>query len=160
MVVPCRREDTSPHSCRHSLIKKRRREYPPALSVLFPAYFLVDLKIQRALHLFHGFARNAVGIDHRGPDIGVPQKRLDRADIIVRLQKMGGKGMAERVGRDAFRASLSITSSHAGDFVRSRLHHSLYFLPPRCRGATHDELLFSSPASSGRFRERTFSIWL
>jgi hypothetical protein len=38
------------------------------------------LEIQRALRLLHRPAWHAVGIDHRGPDIGVAEKRLDRAD--------------------------------------------------------------------------------
>jgi len=57
------------------------------------------LKIQRAFQVFDRPARNAVRIDHRGPDIRVSQQRLDGADVIVRLQEMGGEGMAERVRR-------------------------------------------------------------
>jgi hypothetical protein len=37
------------------------------------------------------------GVDHRGPDVGVAQKRLNRAYVVVRLQKMSRERMAERV---------------------------------------------------------------
>ncbi len=49
-------------------------------------------EIQRALQFFDRFARHAVGVDHRGPDIRMSQERLDRADIIVRLEQMGRAG--------------------------------------------------------------------
>jgi hypothetical protein len=43
-----------------------------------------------------------MGIDHRGPYVAVAQKRLDRADVVIGLKKMGGEGMAEGVTRHAF----------------------------------------------------------
>jgi hypothetical protein len=43
-----------------------------------------------------------VGVDHRGPHIGVAQERLDGSGIVVRLEEMSGEGMPERVGGDPF----------------------------------------------------------
>ncbi len=40
-----------------------------------------------------------MGVDHRRPDVGMTEECLDRADVVVRLQKVGGKGMAKRVSR-------------------------------------------------------------
>ncbi len=40
-------------------------------------------------------------IDHGGPDIGVAQKRLDRSDVVTRLQQMSGVGMPEGMRGDA-----------------------------------------------------------
>lgn len=59
------------------------------------------LKIQRALHLFSVFRREAVQIDHRRPDVRVAQQRLDRAEIVPRLKHVGGVTVPESVGRDA-----------------------------------------------------------
>jgi hypothetical protein len=36
-------------------------------------------------------------INHRRPDVGMAQERLDRSDIVVRLKKMGGEGVAKRM---------------------------------------------------------------
>ena len=58
-------------------------------------------EIQRASHLFEGLARNAMGIDHRGPDIAVAQKLLDRADVVIGLQKMRRERVPERVAGDS-----------------------------------------------------------
>jgi hypothetical protein len=44
-----------------------------------------------------------MGIDHRGPHVTVSEQRLDGADIVVRLQEMGGEGMAESMRRDPLR---------------------------------------------------------
>ncbi len=41
-----------------------------------------------------------MGIDHRGSDVAVAQKRLDRADIVIRLQEVSCKTVAEGVRRD------------------------------------------------------------
>ena len=38
-----------------------------------------------------------MGIDHRRSDVGMAQQRLDRADVVVGLQEMGGKTVTERV---------------------------------------------------------------
>jgi hypothetical protein len=42
-----------------------------------------------------------MGVDHRGPDVGVAEKRLDRPDVVIRLQEVSGETMAEGVGGDA-----------------------------------------------------------
>jgi hypothetical protein len=47
-------------------------------------------EIERALCFLHRPARHAVRVDHRRPDIGMAEQRLDGADIVVRLQEMGG----------------------------------------------------------------------
>jgi len=54
-------------------------------------------EIQRAFQFLDRFAWNAVGVDHRRPDIGVAEQGLDRADIVVGLEKVRGEGMAEGV---------------------------------------------------------------
>jgi len=48
-------------------------------------------EIQRAFQFLYRLARHAMGVDHCRPDVGVPEQRLDRADIVVGLQKMGGE---------------------------------------------------------------------
>lgn len=55
-------------------------------------------EIQRAFPLFRGFARYAMGINHRRPYIGMAEHFLDRADVVVSLQQVRGKRMAESVG--------------------------------------------------------------
>jgi hypothetical protein len=55
-----------------------------------------DSEIERALRLFHGPARDA-----RGLHICMPQQRLDRSDIVIRLKQMSGERVAEGVGGDA-----------------------------------------------------------
>jgi hypothetical protein len=56
------------------------------------------LKIQRALHFFFRFARKAVQVDHRRSYVSVVQERPDRAEVVTRLQEMGGLTVAEGVG--------------------------------------------------------------
>ena len=58
-------------------------------------------EVQRALYFFLGFARDAMQINHRGPDIRMTQERLDRAEVVARLQKMRGVTMAEGVSGNA-----------------------------------------------------------
>src|SRR3990172_713914 len=60
-------------------------------------------EIQRASRFFHGPARHAVGVDHRGTDIRVAEKRLDRAKVVISLQEVRGKRMSEGVGCNTFR---------------------------------------------------------
>ena len=43
------------------------------------------LEIERTFDLLDGCARNAMCIDHRGPDVAVAQKLLDRADAVIDL---------------------------------------------------------------------------
>jgi len=52
-------------------------------------------EIQRTLGLFDGSTLYGVGIDHGGPDIRVSEQFLNSADIIIGLQEMGGKAVAE-----------------------------------------------------------------
>ena len=40
-------------------------------------------------------------IDHRGPDVAVAQKLLDRADVVIGLQKMRRERVPERVAGDS-----------------------------------------------------------
>ena len=42
-----------------------------------------------------------MGIHHRRSDVTVTKKRLNRTDVIVCLQKMSGKRVAEGMGGDA-----------------------------------------------------------
>ena len=41
-------------------------------------------------------------VDHRGPHVTVTEQRLDRTDVVVRLQEVGREGMAERMCRHPF----------------------------------------------------------
>jgi hypothetical protein len=43
-----------------------------------------------------------VGIDHGGSDIIVAKKSLDGPDVVIGLEEMGGKAVAEGMGGDAF----------------------------------------------------------
>ena len=43
-----------------------------------------------------------MGIDHGGSDIIVAKKSLDGPDIVISLEKMGGKAVAESMGSDSF----------------------------------------------------------
>jgi hypothetical protein len=61
------------------------------------------LKIQRALSLFYGSARYAMGIYHRSPYIAVAKERLNCPYVVIGLQKMGRKTVAEGMGGDALR---------------------------------------------------------
>ena len=42
-----------------------------------------------------------MGIDHRRPDVLMPEQRLDRAEVVACLQKVGGETVTEGVRRDA-----------------------------------------------------------
>jgi hypothetical protein len=64
-------------------------------------------KIQWAFRFFHGPARDAMGMDHRRPHVAMTEKGLNCPDVVVGLQKMCGKGVAEGMGRDAFGKSCS-----------------------------------------------------
>ena len=59
-------------------------------------------EIQRALPLFHGLARYAMRINHRRPDVRVPEHFLDRANIIIRLQEVRCERVAKGVSSYAF----------------------------------------------------------
>ena len=59
-------------------------------------------EVERAPDLFDRLARRAIRVDHGRADIGMPEQSLDRANVVVRLQKMGSERVAEGVGRDAF----------------------------------------------------------
>lgn len=61
------------------------------------------LKIQRTLHFFDSPAWHTVGVNHRRPDIGMAEKHLDRADVVICLKQVRGKRVAKGVGGDAFR---------------------------------------------------------
>ncbi len=39
-----------------------------------------------------------MGVDHGSSDVGMAEERLDRSDVVVGLQEMGGKGVAKGVG--------------------------------------------------------------
>ncbi len=42
-------------------------------------------------------------IDHRGPDVGMTKERLNRADIVIGLEKMGRKRVAKRMSGNTLR---------------------------------------------------------
>lgn len=43
-----------------------------------------------------------MGVDHGGFDVFVPEEFLYGSDVVVVLEEMGGEGVAEGVGCDAF----------------------------------------------------------
>jgi hypothetical protein len=55
-------------------------------------------EIQRTLGLFYGSTLYGVGIYHGGPDIRVSEQFLNSAYIIIGLQEVGGKAVAEGMG--------------------------------------------------------------
>jgi hypothetical protein len=61
-----------------------------------------------------------MSIDHRSPDVAVTKKCLDRTDIVIGLQKVSGKTVAEGMGRNTL-GELYPTDS----LVRSTLNMSL-----------------------------------
>jgi hypothetical protein len=59
-----------------------------------------ESEIHRALCFFDRPARNAMGINHRGPDVGMTERLLDRVEVVARLQKVRRIRMAESMRRD------------------------------------------------------------
>jgi hypothetical protein len=45
-----------------------------------------------------------MGLDHRGPYIAVTEKHLDGADVIIGLQKVSGKAVAEGIIERTYRS--------------------------------------------------------
>src|SRR5689334_23284242 len=68
------------------------------LSVIFPAFGLGQ-GVRAPNHLSQMVPRD-MGVDLGGGDIGMPQKRLDAAQIRAAFHQMGGEGMAQDMGRD------------------------------------------------------------
>ena len=60
------------------------------------------IKIKRALDFLQWPPFNRVRVNHRRPDVTMPQQFLDRPDIIACLQQMAGKTMAECMRGYAF----------------------------------------------------------
>ena len=114
------------------------------------------LEIQWALWLLHGPARHAVRVDHRGPDVGMAEQFLDRADIVIGLQEMGGEENGGRCGQKLAsgvwldrppHGSPSGRASHAGDtFAAHSLMGPLSALAP---GKNHCQI--NSLAAAGYF---------
>jgi len=85
-----------------------------------------ESEIQRALRFFDRPARDAMSIDHCGPDVGMTEQLLDRAEVIARLQKVRRIRMAESMGRDALR-ELRLSDC----FIKRRLNVRLIkMIPP------------------------------
>ena len=72
-------------------------------SVFSPQPDTLPLQIQRTLRLLDGPHRHAVGVDHGGFEACVAEQFLNDPDIVVRLQEMGGEGVAEGVGINRLR---------------------------------------------------------
>ena len=81
-------------------------------------------EVQGALHLFPGFWREAVQIDHRRPDIGMAEQRLDRAEVVAGLKHVRGVGMTKGVWRDALR-KLGLSDRFAESFLHPRIMHMI-----------------------------------
>ena len=78
-----------------------------------------------------------VGVDHGGADILVPKKFLYGADVVAVLKEVGGKGMAEGVGADAF-----LDACFLGGFFDGALEASfVYMVAAFCAGARVDGAL-------------------
>jgi len=58
------------------------------------------IQIQRTSGLLDRPDRHAVGIDHGRLQAGMAELGLNGADVVTGLQEVGGKGMAESVGRN------------------------------------------------------------
>ena len=67
-----------------------------------------------------------MGIDHGRPYIGIAEQLLDRTDVIVCLQKMGGEGVAERVRGHAL-GELSLPDGKIHRILKARV---MYVVPP------------------------------
>ena len=46
-----------------------------------------------------------LGVDHRGPEVGVPEEFLDRSDVLPILKEVCGEGVSEGMARGALRDS-------------------------------------------------------
>jgi hypothetical protein len=55
-------------------------------------------KIQRAFCVFDRHGLNRVGIDHCSSEIAVPEQLLNCTNIIIGLEQMAGKTVAEGMG--------------------------------------------------------------
>ena len=59
-------------------------------------------EIQGAHTLFNGAALDSMGVDHRCPDVTMPKQFLNRSDVVIGLQQVAGKTVAEGVGSRSF----------------------------------------------------------
>ena len=71
--------------------------------ILYSVIFSNKLKIQRTLHFFYSSALHTVGINHSSSDITVTEQCLNCPYIVISLQEMRGKRVAEGMRGDAFR---------------------------------------------------------
>ena len=55
-------------------------------------------EIQRAFRLFYRHDRHTMGVDHGCLQAGMAKQRLDGADIVIGLQKVGSEGVTKSVG--------------------------------------------------------------
>ena len=63
----------------------------------------VSSKIKRTSCFFQGSAGNAMRVDHSRPYIAMSQHHLDSSYIVIGLQEMGRKTVAEGMRSDALR---------------------------------------------------------
>ena len=73
----------------------------PVIHIAIPS--IVTSKIQGALHIFDGFAWNAMGINHCRPHIAMAEQCLDCPYVIICLKEVGGKRVAESMSSNALR---------------------------------------------------------
>jgi len=64
-------------------------------SLPFFIFPLINSKIERTLHLFYSLAWHAMSVDHGSPDITVTKQCLNRPYIVIGLQEVRGKAVAE-----------------------------------------------------------------
>lgn len=63
-----------------------------------------------------------MGVDHRRGDVGVPQQRLHRADVIAGLQDMGCERVAQRVRRGRLEDSGAVDGAFESALERLVVH--------------------------------------
>ena len=73
-----------------------------------------SLEIKLTFNLFNCPALDRMGIDHGRSDIAVPQKLLNRADIVVGQQQMAGETVAKGMRGGPFRDLRPVDGSFYG----------------------------------------------
>src|SRR3989338_8933277 len=97
---------------------------------------MVTSKIQRTSCLFHRSARHTVGIYHGRLHVAVTEQFLNSADVIIGLQKVRGKTVAEGVTGDAL-GKFSLTHG----FIKRQLDvRFVKMIPPPLLRYLHKEI--------------------
>jgi len=62
----------------------------------------LESKIQRTSGVLYGDALYGMGVNHRRPDVAMPQQFLNPPDVIVALQQVAGKTVPKSMGHCPF----------------------------------------------------------